>query len=452
VVKDATERDKLAREFDLLCFEMESAGLMAGFPCLPIRGICDYSDSHKNEKWQGYAAAIAAVFALSLLLTVPYEDSQATCNDINTEALRQHIDLVVQTVMRIASPPLNGHTLTLEDAGQAMEEIRDTVQRLNLLSESSAGNLNSTTGENEAAIEATKSRLNEIETWQKDMQKLLDELHKKIAKQHENSPQEEREEWESLEKQVQKESTSLKETTKSTTEALQSTAATLNNIATVTKNPQLAATSQRIGATGNIVQKLFSGLGSITKAKPPPGKSRPRKASSEGIQRPVRAPLPPPTVVVDTIASVKPPPLPPRKVALGVTRPNIDSAVPLEPLLGPPTMTPIRECPPDLPPRPSFLPPRGEPGSYTSDGLGGVVLPPSPPIPPPSTQWSRASLVCHYMFMITDDKTNSADNYNVISNLAPQAPNLVKCRPRQFRPPHLHSRRQGCRKFHLQNL
>ncbi|BCS27706.1 uncharacterized protein APUU_60754S [Aspergillus puulaauensis] len=78
---------------------MESAGLMAGFPCLPIRGICDYSDSHKNKQWQGYAAAIAAVFALSLILTAPYEDSQATGNDINTEALRQHIDLVVQTVM-----------------------------------------------------------------------------------------------------------------------------------------------------------------------------------------------------------------------------------------------------------------------------------------------------------------------------------------------------------------
>lgn len=258
VVKDATERERLAREFDLLCLETESAGLMAGFPCLPIRGICDYSDSHKNKQWQGYAAAIAAVFALSLILTVPYEDSQATGNDINTEALRQHIDLVVQTVMRIASPSADGHTLTLEDAGQAMEEIRDTIQKLKHLSDTSDTNLNSTTDGNEAAIEATKSRLNQIETGQKDMHKLLDELRGKIAEQHVNSPQEEREKWESLDKEVQKESTSLRETTKSTTQALQSTAATLNDFATVTNNPRLGRASNNMTAVGGDFPECFA--------------------------------------------------------------------------------------------------------------------------------------------------------------------------------------------------
>lgn len=38
----------------VLCFEMEAAGLMNTFPCLVIRGICDYSDSHKNKEWQAY--------------------------------------------------------------------------------------------------------------------------------------------------------------------------------------------------------------------------------------------------------------------------------------------------------------------------------------------------------------------------------------------------------------
>jgi nucleoside phosphorylase len=42
-------RDKLASEKGVLCFEMEAAGLMNQFPCLVIRGICDYSDSHKNK-------------------------------------------------------------------------------------------------------------------------------------------------------------------------------------------------------------------------------------------------------------------------------------------------------------------------------------------------------------------------------------------------------------------
>jgi nucleoside phosphorylase len=71
LMKDALIRDKLAAEKDVLCFEMEAAGLMNQFPCLVIRGICDYSDSHKNKEWQGYAAMTAAAFAKDLLRRVP---------------------------------------------------------------------------------------------------------------------------------------------------------------------------------------------------------------------------------------------------------------------------------------------------------------------------------------------------------------------------------------------
>ncbi|KAL6892962.1 hypothetical protein HDV57DRAFT_209273 [Trichoderma longibrachiatum] len=67
VMKDALIRDELAREKDVLCFEMEAAGLMNQFPCLVIRGICDYADSHKSRKWQGYAAMTAAAYAKDLL-------------------------------------------------------------------------------------------------------------------------------------------------------------------------------------------------------------------------------------------------------------------------------------------------------------------------------------------------------------------------------------------------
>ena len=67
LMKDAVIRDRLAAEKDVLCFEMEAAGLMNHFPCLVIRGICDYSDSHKNKEWQGYAAMIGAAYAKDLL-------------------------------------------------------------------------------------------------------------------------------------------------------------------------------------------------------------------------------------------------------------------------------------------------------------------------------------------------------------------------------------------------
>jgi len=67
LMRDAEVRDKLSKEADVLCFEMEAAGLMDHFPCLVIRGICDYCDTHKNKTWQGYAAAVAAAYATELL-------------------------------------------------------------------------------------------------------------------------------------------------------------------------------------------------------------------------------------------------------------------------------------------------------------------------------------------------------------------------------------------------
>jgi nucleoside phosphorylase len=70
LMKDAGIRDRLVAKKDVLCFEMEAAGLMNHFPCLVIRGICDYSDSHKNKKWQGYAAMAAAAYARDLLLQI----------------------------------------------------------------------------------------------------------------------------------------------------------------------------------------------------------------------------------------------------------------------------------------------------------------------------------------------------------------------------------------------
>jgi len=77
LMKDALLRDKFANEKDVLCFEMEAAGLMNQFPCLVIRGICDYSDSHKSEEWQGYAAMAAAAYTKDLLCRIPINKIEA---------------------------------------------------------------------------------------------------------------------------------------------------------------------------------------------------------------------------------------------------------------------------------------------------------------------------------------------------------------------------------------
>ncbi|UKZ84327.1 uncharacterized protein TrAFT101_000240, partial [Trichoderma asperellum] len=105
LMKNALDRDRLAAEKDVLCFEMEAAGLMNHFPCLVIRGISDYSDSHKNEEWQGYAAMVAAAYARDLLSQMPFTIVQAerkfidvlySCNraiEDHRDSIQKHIQL-----------------------------------------------------------------------------------------------------------------------------------------------------------------------------------------------------------------------------------------------------------------------------------------------------------------------------------------------------------------------
>ncbi|KAG9795848.1 Lipoxygenase, partial [Aureobasidium melanogenum] len=73
VVKDAVFAAKIRAKHKIICFEMEAAGLDA-FPCLVIRGISDYADTHKNNDWHAYAAASAAAYAKELLSVVPLTD------------------------------------------------------------------------------------------------------------------------------------------------------------------------------------------------------------------------------------------------------------------------------------------------------------------------------------------------------------------------------------------
>ncbi|KAK6347332.1 hypothetical protein TWF696_007401 [Orbilia brochopaga] len=71
VIKDALKRDAIGKELNAKCIEMEGAGTIDAFPCLVVRGICDYCDSHKNKDWQPYAALAAAAYTKELIQMVP---------------------------------------------------------------------------------------------------------------------------------------------------------------------------------------------------------------------------------------------------------------------------------------------------------------------------------------------------------------------------------------------
>jgi nucleoside phosphorylase len=77
-IEDGETRDKLRKDLGILCVETEAAGLMDEFPCLVIRGICDYADSHKNKRWQAYASATAAAYAKELLSIIPAQEIVTT--------------------------------------------------------------------------------------------------------------------------------------------------------------------------------------------------------------------------------------------------------------------------------------------------------------------------------------------------------------------------------------
>ncbi|PWY94657.1 purine and uridine phosphorylase [Aspergillus sclerotioniger CBS 115572] len=60
-------------DHDIYCFDTEAAGLGNKFSCVLIRGICDYSDGHRNKIWEPYAAVTAAAYAKDLLRVISRE-------------------------------------------------------------------------------------------------------------------------------------------------------------------------------------------------------------------------------------------------------------------------------------------------------------------------------------------------------------------------------------------
>ena len=68
VMKSGVARDAVAEAENIIGFEMEASGLWEQLPTLIIKSVCDYADSHKNKKWQTYAAGTAAAAAKAVAM------------------------------------------------------------------------------------------------------------------------------------------------------------------------------------------------------------------------------------------------------------------------------------------------------------------------------------------------------------------------------------------------
>ncbi|PQK08914.1 hypothetical protein BB8028_0001g09860 [Beauveria bassiana] len=85
VIKNARKRDELSAKHKALCFEMEAAGVMDFPQCLVVRGISDYADSHKNDDWHGYAAAVAAAYTRLFLEDMHPEPGRQTTFELRLD-------------------------------------------------------------------------------------------------------------------------------------------------------------------------------------------------------------------------------------------------------------------------------------------------------------------------------------------------------------------------------
>jgi NACHT domain len=95
---------------------MEAAGLVGDSQCLVIRGICDYSDSHKNKQWQKYAAAAAAAYAKELLSVMPADATQRTPTATLLSTSGNHYTLRVLHHANISTEQASEHRKYLLDS------------------------------------------------------------------------------------------------------------------------------------------------------------------------------------------------------------------------------------------------------------------------------------------------------------------------------------------------
>jgi RNA polymerase sigma factor (sigma-70 family) len=76
LLRNPVKRDLMRDQFQLRAFEMEGSGVADGTwlhdtGYLVIRGICDYCDANKNDRWHAYAAVVAAAYTRALLESMP---------------------------------------------------------------------------------------------------------------------------------------------------------------------------------------------------------------------------------------------------------------------------------------------------------------------------------------------------------------------------------------------
>ncbi|CAI7657219.1 unnamed protein product [Penicillium pancosmium] len=229
VMKNALRRDYIAQKNNILCFEMEATGVMDVTPCLPIRGISDYSDGHKNDDWHPYAALAAAVCARELLLSVSPQ-------------------IIAQFPVTIAGNTLDRYILGAVSnpsafAGSEVERLRHNrdslMERHALLEELMVAKLRKMHNIHPDDMEDARKELQDLKDLQNTLKIHLQDLDR-IMRQHDDLLLSQdpavREEYRNLKSQVQKDAEAMENLSEVAQKSLQTTCRLLIQLGTDTGN------------------------------------------------------------------------------------------------------------------------------------------------------------------------------------------------------------------------
>ena len=93
-------RDEIARREGVIAFEMEGSGVWDSLPCVVIKGVSDYADSHKNGKWRSYAAAAAAAACMKAFL------NEWTSAEASPQGARVDCEYLARVTFSFCSRPI----------------------------------------------------------------------------------------------------------------------------------------------------------------------------------------------------------------------------------------------------------------------------------------------------------------------------------------------------------
>ncbi|KAJ5667481.1 hypothetical protein N7507_003345 [Penicillium longicatenatum] len=126
VMKSGEHRDKLAEKEGIIGLEMEGAGVWDNVPCVIIKGVCDYADSHKNKIWQDYAAAVAASCTKTFLDYWIPTNKESRTNRLLSEQSTNLKDLKV-SIENISVQSRAAALLMLYDSAMSREDLEANI-------------------------------------------------------------------------------------------------------------------------------------------------------------------------------------------------------------------------------------------------------------------------------------------------------------------------------------